>query len=305
VGTVVVAVCRVKEAVAELPLNAAVTVTDWSVENEPVVALKLAEVEPAATVTEAGIVSVLLVSVSVTKAPPVEAALLSVTEQVLEPFGARVAGLQLSDDTSVDADRVMVAVAELPLYVAVTIALWLLETVVVVALKEAVVAPDATVIDAGTVKAALLSEIAIVPPPVGAALLSVTVQVLEALGPRVVGLQLSDDTSTDADRVIVAVAELPLYVAVTIALWLLETVVVVALKVAVIAPDATVIDAGTVKAALLSEIAIVPPPVGAALLSVTVQVLEALGPRVVGLQLSDDTSVDADRVIVAVAELPL
>jgi hypothetical protein len=88
---------------------------------------------------------------------------------------------------------------------------------VVVALNVAVVAAAATVTDAGTVKAALLSEIAIAAPPVGAALLSVTVQVLEAFGPRLVGLHASEETTTDGDRVMVAVAELPLYVAVTIA----------------------------------------------------------------------------------------
>jgi hypothetical protein len=62
-----------------------------------------------------------------------------------------------------------------------------------------------------------LSEIAIAAPPVGAALLRVTVQVLEAFGPRLVGLHASEETTTDGDRVMVALAELPLYVAVTVA----------------------------------------------------------------------------------------
>jgi hypothetical protein len=79
---------------------------------------------------------------------------------------------------------------------------------VVVALNVAVVAAAATVTDAGTVKAALLSEIAIVAPPAGAALLKMTVQVLEAFCPRLVGLQESDDTRTEADKPMVAVAEL-------------------------------------------------------------------------------------------------
>jgi hypothetical protein len=46
---------------------------------------------------------------------------------------------------------------------------------------------------------------------------SVTVQALLALGPRLVGLHASEDTSTGATRLIVAGAELPLYVAVTVA----------------------------------------------------------------------------------------
>ena len=43
-------------------------------------------------------------------------------------------------------------------------------------------------------------------PPVGAAWVRVTVQVLEELAPRLVGLQASDETST-ATRLMVALAE--------------------------------------------------------------------------------------------------
>ena len=87
-----------------------------------VVALKVAVVAAAATVTEAGTVSVVLVLVSVTDAPPAGAALLSVTVQVLEAFWPRLVGVHESEETSTDADKVMVALAELLLYVAVTVA---------------------------------------------------------------------------------------------------------------------------------------------------------------------------------------
>src|ERR1700678_143502 len=59
-----------------------------------VVALKVAEVAPAATVTDAGTVSVELVLVRVTVAPPVGAAWVKVTVQVLEELGPRLTGLQ-------------------------------------------------------------------------------------------------------------------------------------------------------------------------------------------------------------------
>jgi hypothetical protein len=49
-----------------------------------------------------------------------------------------------------------------------------------------------------------------VAPPVGAAWVRVTVQVLEEFGPRLVGLQASEETSTDATRLMLALAELPL-----------------------------------------------------------------------------------------------
>jgi hypothetical protein len=77
-----------------------------------VVALKVAEVAAAATVTEAGAVSVALVLVRVTVAPPVGAAWVKVTVQVLEALGPRLVGLQASEETST-ATMLMVALAEL------------------------------------------------------------------------------------------------------------------------------------------------------------------------------------------------
>ena len=86
-------------------------------------------------------------------------------------------------------------------------------------------------------------------PPAGATFDSVTVQALVALDPRLVGLHTSELTSTGAIKLIVAGAELPLYVAVTVAVRLLLNVPDVALKPAVVAPADTVTDAGTVSAA--------------------------------------------------------
>jgi hypothetical protein len=88
-----------------------------------------------------------------------------------------------------------------------------------VALKEAVVAPEATVTDAGTPSKALLLDRATVDPLVGAAWLMVTVQELMAAEARVVGLQASEDRvgdTTGAVRLTVAVKETP-RVAVTVA----------------------------------------------------------------------------------------
>ena len=84
----------------------------------------------------------------------------------------------------------------------------MLAMVVVVALNVAVVAPTATVTEAGTVRAALVSLSVTDAPPVGAACVKVTVHVLEAFCPRLVGLHASDDTVTGATRVTVALAEL-------------------------------------------------------------------------------------------------
>jgi hypothetical protein len=87
-----------------------------------------------------------------------------------------------------------------------------------VALKVAVVAPAATVTVAGTVSEALLLASVTLEPPVGEIWVMVTVQVLTALCPRLVGLQTTPKTSTGASRLTVAVFELLPKVAVTVAL---------------------------------------------------------------------------------------
>jgi len=84
----------------------------------------------------------------------------------------------------------------------------LLPMVAVVALKVADVAAAATVTDAGTVSFALEFERVTLAPPVGAAWVRVTVQVLEELAPMLAGLQLIAETSTGATRLTVALAEL-------------------------------------------------------------------------------------------------
>ena len=78
----------------------------------------------------------------------------------------------------------------------------------VVTANVAEVAAAATVTDAGTVRAELVFDKATPAPPLGAAWVKVTVQVLEELDPRLVGLHASEETSTDATRLTLAVAEL-------------------------------------------------------------------------------------------------
>jgi hypothetical protein len=114
--------------------------------------------------------------------------------------------------------RLMLAVWETPLRVAVTIALCALEMVPAVAVKEAVVAPAATVTEPGVVNAELLSEMVTTEPPLGAVEVRVTVQVLVAPEVRVVGLQTREERLTEAVRLMVAVWETPLRVAKRVAL---------------------------------------------------------------------------------------
>ena len=181
------------------------------------VALKVAAVAPAATVTKAGTVSKALLLASVTLVPPVGAIWVTVTVQVLTAPWPRLVRLQDTPETRTGAARAIVAVCELPPRVAVTAALWLLAIkAAAVALKVAVVAPAATVIDAGTVSKALLLASATAEPPAGAVWVSVTVQVLTALCPRLAGPQATPETRTGANRPMVAICELAPRVAVTV-----------------------------------------------------------------------------------------
>jgi len=86
-----------------------------------------------------------------------------------------------------------------------------------VALKVAVVAPAATVTEAGTLRRAFLLASATAAPPAGAVWVSVTVHRLTAPWPRLVRLQDTPETRTGATRAIVAVCELPPRIAVTAA----------------------------------------------------------------------------------------
>ena len=78
-----------------------------------VVTVKFADVAAAATVTEGAKVSVALEFERVTLAPPAGAGWVRVTVQVLEELAPMLAGLQATDETSTEAARFKVALAEL------------------------------------------------------------------------------------------------------------------------------------------------------------------------------------------------
>ena len=77
-----------------------------------VVALNVAEVADAATVTEAGTVSTALELESPTLAPPVGAGWVNVTVQVLDEFCPKLVGLQANEETNTGATRLILAEAE-------------------------------------------------------------------------------------------------------------------------------------------------------------------------------------------------
>ena len=250
----------------------------------PAVAVKVAVVAPAVTVTEAGTVNKGLLLDSGTATPPEGAAPEKVTVQVELPAVPRLDWLQPRELSTTGAVSDRVAVWVLLLYVAVTVADPSLLIVPAVAVKVAVVAPAATATEAGTVSNPLLLDSVMLAPPAGAAEDTVTVHVELLPVARAVGLHPIELIKIGGVNETTAVCVLLLYVAVMVADPLVVIVPAVAVNVALVAPAGTVTDAGTVISALLLESVTTMPPVGAACLRVTVQVEDPPVASDVGLQ---------------------
>jgi len=182
----------------------------------------------------------------------------------------------------------------------VIVAVALLETATVVTVKVAVVAPAATVTEAGTVADAELPLRVTVTPPVGAALLIVTVPVEEFPPTTELGLRVTDD-GVGAVIVKFAVGEAPLKLAVIVAAVVVVTATVVTVKVAVVAPEGMVTDAGVLAEAELSLREMTKPAAGAAEPIVTVPVDEFPPTTLVGdIETLDSTGGVIVRFAVAV-----
>jgi hypothetical protein len=240
---------RVK--VWETPLSVAVNKAVWSEVTAATVAVNVALLSPAPILTFPGTVTFALLLNSVTLVGLVAAAV-NAAVQVEVPGAFTVAGEQIKLLNWAAAAKLMVACWLWPLRVAVTMALWLLLTVPEVAVKVALLWPDATVTLAGTVSNVLLLASATVAALV-AALFKVTVQVLEAPLPKVEGAQPSEVSWAGATRLKVLVLVTPAALAVTTPVWLVLTCAPVAVKLLLVCPEATVTLEGTVRLALLLE----------------------------------------------------
>lgn len=132
---------------------------------------------------------------------------------------------------------------------AVTVAVPFALSMPAVATKIPVDDPARIMLAVGTVSNGLLLAMEITLQPEVTGPVKVIVHVLAKPESKPVGLQPSDDTVRTDVKLIVAGAELPLYVAVSVAVRLPLKVPVVALKFLVVVPAATVTDAGAVSAA--------------------------------------------------------
>lgn len=177
-------------------------------------AVKLAELAPLGTETEAGTVRAPLLLDSATRNDP-EAFLFKVTEQEIEDPEATLAG-QLTELSETGEVSVRTKVRVTPLAEAVSVAETSAPTAAAVAVKLALLADAETVTEAGTVTLPLLLESETTRPPARAGRLSVTVQV-DVAGPCTeAGVHDKLLNCGSAETITVSVRVTPLALAVTV-----------------------------------------------------------------------------------------
>jgi hypothetical protein len=256
------------------------------------VTVKFAVVAPASTVTVVGTVAALVLPlVSATSAPPLGAAPLKLTVPWAVMPPVTLMGLTATEDRLAGGGgggggcTVSAAVRVTPLNVAETTAVFVVATDTVLMVKLALIAPAATVTLAGTVATFVLAlDKATIAPVLGAAPVKVTVPCAPLPPVTLVGLTVTEDRLAGGGgggggrTESVAVRVTPLKMAETTAVFVVATDTVLMVKLALVAPAATVTLTGTVAtAAFPLESETTAPPLGAPLLSVTVP-CEALPP---------------------------
>jgi len=281
----------VKVADAFAPPYVPEIVTLVFVETLVVLTVKVALVLPAATVTLEGTVATDVFPLErVTTAPPDGASPLRVTVPVELLPPVTLVGFRVSEPRAAGV-TVKVADSVAPAYVPEIVTLVLVKTVVVITVKAALVLPAATVTLLGTLATALLLESDTTAPPEGAGAVRLTVP-NEAFPPVVlVGFRVSEEIVTGPPGVTVKSASLvvPLYVPEIVMLKVVDTLVVLTAKVALVLPAATVTLAGTVATEEFPlERATTAPPEGAAALRVTVPVELAPPLTLVGFRVSEE-----------------
>jgi hypothetical protein len=269
-------------------LAVAVTVTAVVLETVPAVVEKVAVVAPPGTVTEAGKVKAGLLLDKLMDKPVTSAGLLNVTAQVEVSPDWKVDGLQFNHVGTAGARSVSEELTETPLSVAVIAAVVSTVTPEALAVKAAVDAPAATIIEAGVLSEARLADRVTTDPPAGAGMVKVIVQVADPVPEKEDGLQSKLLTwgTVATVRLTVVVAAVPFAATVTVTGVVPETVPAVAEKAAVAVPAGTVTEAGTLKAGLLPDKVMDKPFGGAALLRMTVHLEASPDLSVPGLQFS-------------------
>jgi len=245
-----------------------------------VVIVNVAEVVPGATETDAGNIAVALLEVKFISVPPEGAGPFNVNVPVEEVPPTTTEGDNVRLVNAAGVTVSVVVTDELP-RVAVIVAGVEDATAVVVTVNVAVVAPPATVTVTGGVALVLLDDRLTTEPPVGAACFKVTVPEEEVPPMTVVGETVTLVKVTGVTVSVVVTVELP-NVAVMVTGIVEVTGVVLIVKLAELAPAATLTVADIVAFVLLEDKLTSVPPVGDGDCKVTVPVDDVPPITVVG-----------------------
>lgn len=245
-----------------------------------VVMVNVADVAPAGTVTETGTVAEAPPDFSATTTPPAGAGAVSVTVPVTLLPPVTLDALKVNVDRAVVAGggvnvTVSTAVALEELATAVIVLVPVAETAPPVTVNVAELAPAGTVTETGAVATVVLEDVRVTTsPPVGATPDSVTVPVDVPFAAIDVGFRVSPVTvRSGAVTVMTAEADELLADAEIVDVLSLFTAAAETVKVAVVAPAATVTEPGTVAALTIELVSVTTkPPAGATRSRVTVPV---------------------------------
>ena len=160
------------------------------------------DVNPLPIVTPFGTVRFELLLLSATALQPTEGPV-RVMVQVLVPPGDSVVGVQLTDAGARAVPTLIVKLADPPFRLAVIVADWLPDKVPVVAVNVAELLFAGTVTDPGTMRTELVL-VMVTLALVGAAFVSVIVQVVFAFAPRLAAPHCREETVGRVARLIVA-----------------------------------------------------------------------------------------------------
>ncbi|MCZ2147257.1 MAG: hypothetical protein LC126_05730 [Bryobacterales bacterium] len=250
------------------PFNEAFNVTVPSAVTVPAVAVKLPLDAPAATVTDVGTVRLALLSDTATAVFTVTA-FDKLTVHVADAPDPNDVGVHTSDVNTAGLTSDNDVDTRTPFNEAFNVTVPSAVTVPAVAVKLPLDAPAATVTDVGTVRLALLSDTATAVFTV-TAFDKLTVHVADAPDPNDVGVQTSDVSVAGLSSVKTTAWELPFNAAVTWPEVSAATEAALAVKLAVLAPPATVTLAGTEMSPVLLLTETLTPPLGACCVSPTV-----------------------------------
>jgi hypothetical protein len=267
-----------------------------------VVAVKLALLDACGTTTDGGVRRDSPCRPTVK--PPAAAVLVSVTVQLTDSPGLTRSGLQLKLVSAGPPATLTVAVLDVPFSDAVMLAIAAAVVTPAVASNVADVLPAAMATADGAVTGPVTPSAAETPPE-GAGARRVTEQVIVSPVLTALGVHPRLASPKAAATVRVALRVLPPAIAVTVAWTVPSTGPAVSVKLAVVASGATVTDMGVGRALLVLFSDTARPPVGAALVSVTVQVTVPPGLVAAGVQFRVASVAERPTAMFVAREVPL